>query len=114
MKPSLEELEDRDEWRIPKLVATMWHCGDDVCNCWQPQIDLVLPGFQFPVIQRFEVWRGTFISDPEFKEMQAMRKELAEEAAKLGIPMDEEFEEHGVREATRDEIIEFKTPDRRR
>lgn len=113
MKPSLEELEDREDWRVPKLVASMWHCGDEVCNCFEPQIDLVLPGMAFPLVQRFKVWRGTFHSDPDFEEMQAMRSELMEGSVKFGIPMDEEFEEYGIREATPDEIREFKTPDRR-
>lgn len=81
--------EDRKRWAATRLEARLWWCGDDVCCCYQPQIDLLTPnlGAGYPWIRREEVWRGTFISDPSFEELVGLEKELAEAGEKFGAPL---------------------------
>ena len=93
----------RDTWKTPWIVASMWHCVDEECNCYQPQIDLVTPGVGYPWVKRYEIWRGTFISDPYPDERMKQQDELREAAAKFKIELDESCWE-GLREATREEI----------
>jgi hypothetical protein len=76
-----------DNWGRTYLEAQIWHCGDEICNCYQPQIDEISPNHcgGYPWIHRKEIWRGSFISEPNPKELSAMQKELAEKAKELGI-----------------------------
>lgn len=79
------------EPRPPYLVAEIWRCGDEVCDCWQPQITLISPHDppMPPWIRRDRKWEGTFISDPDNSELQDIRSELRTAAAKYGIVLDE-------------------------
>ena len=76
-----------NSWEKIRLVAEMWWCGDDVCNCYQPKIDRISPNREAgrPWIRRKEVWRGTFYSEPSNDEFAEMEKELKEAKKKYGI-----------------------------
>ena len=77
--------------RPPYLIAEIWGCGDEVCDCWQPQITLIKPHNppRPPWILRETVWEGTFRSWPELAEWDAMRAELRAAAAARDIPLRE-------------------------
>jgi hypothetical protein len=77
-----------DNWGRTYLEAQIWHCGDEICNCYQPQIDEISPNCSagYPWIRRKEIWRGTFCSDPSHEEYEAMIRELTEKAKNLGVP----------------------------
>lgn len=79
------------EIRPPYLVAEIWGCGDEVCDCYQPQITKILPHVppRPPWIRREKVWEGTFHSQPEPEEWEQMKRELREAAAANGITLKE-------------------------
>ena len=88
----MNEREKIAAWRRPTLEASMWWCGDDDCDCWQPQIDRLTPNFKggYPWIHREEVWRGDFHSQPEASEWAAQLQQLRDAAAQHGVPLTEE------------------------
>ena len=90
------------------VVAQMWCCGDDVCDCSQPQIELVGPGENYPWLHRAIIWQGIFQSESSgmsMVEYEEQRKELQDEAAKHGIELDEDL--FGKREATNEEVAQL-------
>ncbi len=75
------------------LRAYLWWCGDEVCNCYQPKIELVKPR-QWSHLQVYDfklLWAGDFHSEPEMQEMQDMILELQSKAREYGITLDEHF-----------------------
>jgi hypothetical protein len=52
------------EWRRPRLVAEVWWCGDDWCDCTQPQIVRITPNTDagYPWVRREAVWEGEFLT----------------------------------------------------
>lgn len=82
--------DSREDWSIPQLEARLWYCEDDVCRCYQPQIDRIVPnlGAGYPWIKREIVWRGYFISDPSSDELDELLAQLKAECLKLGIPLE--------------------------
>lgn len=90
-------MSDLAEWARTLLVAGMWSCEDEDCDCTQPQIDRITPNREagYPWIRREAVWRGTFRSQADLDERLAQRAELAAAAAERGITLDEDG--HGVR-----------------
>jgi predicted DNA-binding protein (UPF0278 family) len=88
---------DRKTWASTRLEAIIWWCGDDECDCTQPQIDRVTPNLSegYPWIRRETVWRGTFHSKPDADQALAQRAELAVAAAERGITLDADG--YGVR-----------------
>lgn len=75
-------------WRRPRYFAEMWWCGDEYCDCYQPQIDLVTPNLTVgpPWIRRTRIWEGTFASGGE---EDGQRDELREACGRMGIPRGE-------------------------
>lgn len=66
------------KWGDSGTYLTLWHCGDDVCDCYQPQLFRQTPhpdgrGYKFDMI-----WEGTFHSQPSAEEWEEFRKEGAE------------------------------------
>jgi hypothetical protein len=78
---------DRAHWLTPRLEARVWHCDDEVCDCWQPVIERVTPGEAFPWIKRERLWEGSFISQPEAHESKQMIEDLRKAAADYGIEL---------------------------
>ena len=65
-------------------IAEMWYCGDDICNCHQPQINkYTMRENGFYKMER--LWEGTFHSDPDLDEMESMKLELEEAKKRFGI-----------------------------
>jgi len=77
--------------RPPYLVAEIWHCNDEVCDCYQPQITKITPHNppRPPWIQREQLWAGTFHSQPGTEEWDEMTRELEDAAARAGITLEE-------------------------
>lgn len=75
------------EWETERLVAYIWWCGDDHCDCTQPRIDHISPNRKasYPWIHSKNVWSGTFQSDGEGRPEQ--RIELEEAAKRCGITL---------------------------
>ncbi len=89
------------------LRAELWYCGDDHCDCHQPQIEVMGPNPFNPQHWNFlELWRGTFISGPTGDEMAGLALELTEACTLFGIPQTEKdsiYTEVGCREAIEEE-----------
>ena len=62
--------------------ANMWHCGDEQCDCWQPQIIECSDPRGFPWTP---IWRGTFLSQPSADEIEALETELEQARIQHGI-----------------------------
>lgn len=79
MRTSMDE-----NWSVPRYSAELWWCGDEVCDCSQPQIDLITPNLTVgpPWIRRTNIWRGTFKSGGE---TEGLREELEEACRRFGI-----------------------------
>jgi len=84
-------MSDDDNIRPPYLIAELWWCGDETCDCVQPQITLITPNHPYypPWIKRETKWMGTYHSQPEPEEMEQMKQELREASKKFGIPFNE-------------------------
>ena len=78
--------------RPPYMVAEIWHCGDEVCDCYQPQITLIKPHNppMPPWIVREQRWAGAFFSQPGEEEWVQMKTELREACLRFGIALHEE------------------------
>ena len=79
--------------KYPLLVARMWWCEDEVCDCTQPIIERVS---QNPIDPRFftreRLWEGQFISQDggyDDDELAMRRDEFTAKAADFGIALDE-------------------------
>lgn len=77
-KPKVQRPTDYGEWKRPRVVATMWHCGDDVCDCWQPVVQRYEPNRRagYPWLKTTRLWEGTFHSEPDDEERAEMWDEL--------------------------------------
>jgi hypothetical protein len=74
----MTEYEEYLEWKKTRIIAHMWHCGDEICNCYQPKIERITPNKNndFPWIERELLWSGTFCTDGEDSDIR--EKELNE------------------------------------
>lgn len=64
------------------LIAHMWHCGDDECNCFQPMILKVLSEKPY----KYEkIEEGLFVSDPDQEEWNALRAWLLDKAKHYSV-----------------------------
>lgn len=74
----LRTTEEYLEYKKTRIVAEIWNCGDDVCDCNQPQIHRITPNDNcgYPWIKRERLWEGTFQTDGEG--LKLMKKELKE------------------------------------
>lgn len=70
-----------------RLVARLWRCVDDDCNCVQPMIREewgLGDGFNSEI-----VWEGEFYSDPSPMELQFAYEELEGAAYKHNLERDD-------------------------
>ncbi len=74
-------------WGDVRYEARLWWCGDDVCDCTQPKIDLVSPNHDAgrPWIRRWTIWAGTFVTAASSGEIDEQRRELSQAVAVLLI-----------------------------
>ena len=71
------------------LEAKIWWCGDDICDCHQPQIDLCYPNpHNSRFILRKEIWRGRFGCEGD---MEGMYEELIAAAQERNIILDSDL-----------------------
>lgn len=63
-----------------RTILSMWHCGDEYCDCWQPRLETrgYKDGYENFLLNEINV--GTFHSQPEVKDWLEMKLEF--EAAK--------------------------------
>lgn len=80
---------ERKDWLRTKLVARLWWCGDEVCDCYQPMIERMRPNLAagYPWITRERVWEGTFDSGGEH--LDRLRAELRQAAVIHGITVND-------------------------
>lgn len=72
--------------RTEKLVATIWFCGDEICDCNQAVIIKVITFVgRNPHRSQERVWEGTFFSEPTTEDWVTIRRELVEAADRYGI-----------------------------
>lgn len=78
----------RESWLKKWLVAEIWNCNDEYCDCHQPQISRVSPSFKagYPWVKRERIWEGTFISAPSLREYRRLERELSEAKERFEIP----------------------------
>jgi hypothetical protein len=57
-------MQEYAEWLRPRLVASVWWCGDDYCDCTKPVIERITPNTNagYPWIQREQLWEGRFLT----------------------------------------------------
>ena len=72
------------------LVAYMWWCGDDECDCTQPVIERYTERGRFFNIER--LWEGSFHSQRDPDERAQQEAEMMEAAARFGIELSREDE----------------------
>jgi hypothetical protein len=84
-----------------RIVASMWWCGDPVCDCTQPVVERITalgPGDGPPF--RFErLWAGTFCSGDTEHAPIVQWRELLAAAERLGA--EKRWEEEDVPEEAR-------------
>jgi hypothetical protein len=98
-----------DSIQPPYLVAEMWWCQSDTCDCVQPRITKISPHDppRPPWIIRETLWSGTFCSRPEPEEGAAQRRELREAATRFEITLDEKTMSGRRRWTDVDDLIEL-------
>ena len=84
----------------PRVIARIWWCGDDYCDCTKPLIERITPNREagYPWIRREALWSGKFITDT-WQYDRAEREELQyeplrEECRRIGIPVPRELIRH--------------------
>ena len=70
-----------------KIVAEWWWCGDEECNCWQPQIveRSTVPYLDHDWSPILQIDAGPFHSDPEQDEWDEMFTWMEIECEQRGI-----------------------------
>lgn len=78
----------REDWQKTWLVAGIWWCGDEVCDCTQPIVERVTPNTDagYPWVRRERIWEGQFCSEATDGETIGQWKELREAMQKYQIP----------------------------
>lgn len=81
--------ERRERWKESRVVAEMWDCGDDYCDCTQPRIYRESPNLEagYPWVNRDLLWEGTFRTDGEGWGNQDDRDALVVAAEQFGAEM---------------------------
>lgn len=86
----------RNEWLKSKVVASVWWCGDEYCDCTEPVIERISPNFRagYPWIQREPLWTGKFLTDTwEYSRVERDELQFAplrEACHRFGIPVPKE------------------------
>jgi hypothetical protein len=85
-RDSMGGMDPYETWLTTRVRAEMWWCGDEHCNCTQPQIDRITPNHDagYPWIKRERLWEGEFQSDASAEESLAQWRELIAAAEKYG------------------------------
>ena len=76
----------------------MWYCGDDECNCHQPQIieNMSHTSFRHGIWKN--VWEGTYHSDPDYDELKEQWDELISKCKEMNVDnLKEMIEEYSER-----------------
>jgi len=81
---------------IAKIEVYLWWCQDEVCDCTQPMVDVILPNvypFQSKALQRQNIWKGNFQSEYggrlESEEYEQRDKELKAAAKLFNVTLNE-------------------------
>lgn len=72
----------------PTYHASIWWCADEVCDCYQPTINLRTPNLTVgrPWMRTTNLWEGTLRSQPSPAEWDEMEDELEAACEASGIP----------------------------
>lgn len=77
----------------PQIVAEMWYCGDEVCECSQPEINRLTPNRYYPqCVDRETIEKGPFYSGAAMVEIEEQCKWLLEAARRHNVANLEEIE----------------------
>lgn len=81
------------DWRRPRYDASVWWCGDEYCDCQQPQIVLRTPNLTVgrPWDRLTTIWQGEFTTGGEG--YSRLAQELAGECERRGIPVGNSYAE---------------------
>lgn len=78
-------------WLEPQVVASIWWCGDEYCDCTEPVIERISPGTRYPWVRRERLWEGTFLTDTfsySWEERERLQyAPLREECHRIGVPI---------------------------
>jgi hypothetical protein len=75
--------------REPVVNAYIWWCGDEVCACYQPVIELYEPMAGHRVASVTRLWEGEWVGGPGHEDYRRMRSELEAECERRRIPKGE-------------------------
>lgn len=71
-----------NKWGDPGTYLVVWHCGDDVCDCYQPKLETrgrrEINGVSYDSFLLNEIEVGPFHSEPGESEWIAMKKAFDE------------------------------------
>lgn len=69
------------DWEQSYVYATIWNCGDDDCQCYQPRIYRSSPNLKVGRPWRIQemLWEGTFASFGDFPLSGATHESLEAE-----------------------------------
>lgn len=87
-------------WLTSRLVAKVWWCGDDYCDCTKPLIERITPNHKggYPWVHREAVWEGEFLTDTysyDWEERERLQfGPLREACHRFGIGVPEELIQH--------------------
>lgn len=68
-----------------KIIGQMWYCGDDICDCHQPEIIENMP---HPTLRNGiwkTIWSGNFKSEPDSVELKEQWDELIEKCKEMNV-----------------------------
>lgn len=88
--------DERERWRTSEVVAYVWWCGDEQCDCTEPVIVRVTPNLEagYPWVRREALWTGQFLSSTfEYSAEERERLQYAPLRAACsshGVPIPEE------------------------
>ncbi len=85
-----------------KIIARIWYCGDDFCECYQAKISIS----NDDAFYGMNIWEGEFHSGG-YHWIEDAQKELEEAAGKYNISL-EKYGDSGERIITKVEYEEFK------
>ncbi len=86
------------QWLKPRIVAEIWWCGDDYCDCTEPMIVRITPNLKagYPWIHREVLWSGEFLTETGGYSPEEIRERqyepLRRECRRFGIPVPKQLE----------------------
>ncbi len=85
-----------------KIIAHIWYCGDNLCECYQAKISIS----NDDTVYGMNIWEGEFHSG-DCRFIEDAQKELEEAAVKYNISL-EKYGDFGERIITKVEYEELK------